>query len=385
MSTTAIEPIPAQPKGSRATAQAVLPPPAGHKLRWSLFVVFAGVILLTVILGLVQKWLWMRELSYSGIFWTLLSVKWAMFAVAATGAFLFLWINLRIAARAIADLLKNSPAGRQTLLAEETARRINIDLNSRLVLFALDVAAIVVSVVFAISISAQWDNYLRFRYGGSFGVLDPLFKVDLGFYFFRLPFYELLQGALVFLTVAALAIVCGVILLELQQSIQQKTFKIRPSTARHLAALLFVLSATFGWGFYLDHYELVYSTLGVVYGAGFAAAHVTMVVLWGMVGASVLACGLIALTAFRPRARLLAIGFAVYAVLYFVGVLALPQLVEAFVVRPSELSRETPYLKDYIEFTRKAYKLNVIQETAYPALTDLTPDMSPEIRTRSRT
>ncbi len=35
---------------------------------------------------------------------------------------------------------------------------------------------------------------------------DPLFGVDLGFYFFRLPFYELLQSNLTFLTVAALAI-----------------------------------------------------------------------------------------------------------------------------------------------------------------------------------
>ena len=82
----------------------------------------------------------------------------------------------------------------------------------------MDVAAIFVSVIFAISISAQWDTYLRFRYGGSFGVADPLFKVDLGFYFFRLPFYELLQGSLIFLTVAALAIVSGFVLLELQQS-----------------------------------------------------------------------------------------------------------------------------------------------------------------------
>jgi uncharacterized membrane protein (UPF0182 family) len=375
MSTTAIDSTPAQPKETRGTEQVLLSPSAGHRLRWGLFVVFAVAILITVILGLVQKWLWMRELNYTGIFWTLLSVKWAMFGAAAVGAFLFLWMNLRIAARAVVDLLKHSAASRETLLPEDNARRFNIDLSSRFVLFALDVAAMVVSVVFAISISAQWDTYLRFRYGGSFGVVDPLFKVDLGFYFFRLPFYELLQGALVFLAVAALAIVCGVVLLELQQSVQQKTFKIRPATARHLAALLFVLSATFGWGFYLDHYELVYSTLGVVYGAGFAAAHVTMVVLWGMVGASVLACGLIALTAFRPRARWLAIGIGVYAVFYAVGVLALPRLVEAFVVQPSELSRETPYLKNYIEFTRDAYKLNVIQETAYPALTDLTPEV----------
>ena len=100
-----------------------------------------------------------------------------------------------------------------------------------------------------------------------------------------------------------------------------------------------------------------------------------MIVLWGMVGVSALACGLIALTAFRPRAKLLAAGIGIYGVLYVLGVLALPQLVQAFVVRPSELSRETPYLKDYIEFTRNAYKLNAIQETAYPALTDLTPDV----------
>ena len=375
MCATAVEPITPQSEQPRHTTRAVLPPWIGHRLRWIVFAAFASVILLTVILGLVQKWLWMRELNYSGIFWTLLSIKWVMFGVAAVSAFLFLWINLRIAARAIGDLMRENRSSKIVEAPEDAARRINIDLSSRRVLFVMDVAAIFVSVVFAISISAQWDTYLRFRYGGSFGVADPLFKVDLGFYFFRLPFYELLQGSLIFLTVAALAIVNGFVFLELQQSNRDNNFKIRPNTARHLAVLLFILSATFGWGFYLDHYELVYSTLGVVYGAGYTAAHVTNIVLWGMVGVSALACGLIALTAFRPRAKLLAAGIGIYGLMYVVGVLALPQLVQAFVVRPSELSRETPYLEDYIAFTRNAYNLNVIQETAYPALTDLTPDV----------
>ena len=138
--------------------------------------------------------------------------------------------------------------------------------------------------------------------------------------------------------------------------------------------LLFILAGTFAWGFYLDHYELVYSTLGVVYGAGYAAAHVTRIVFWMMFGASVLACALLALAFFRPRVKPLAIGIGVYALLYLGGVLALPPLVQAFVVRPNELSRETPYLNHYIEFTRNAYNLGGIQETAYPALTDLTPE-----------
>jgi uncharacterized membrane protein (UPF0182 family) len=42
-------------------------------------------------------------------------------------------------------------------------------------------------------------------------------------------------------------------------------------------------------------------------------------------------------------------------------------------VQPSELALETPYLKHYIDFTRKAYQLDKIQETSYPALADLTP------------
>jgi len=35
----------------------------------------------------------------------------------------------------------------------------------------------------------------------------------------------------------------------------------------------------------------------------------------------------------------------------------------------------TPYLKNNIEFTRKAYSLDTIQETSYPALADLTPEV----------
>ena len=50
-----------------------------------------------------------------------------------------------------------------------------------------------------------------------------------------------------------------------------------------------------------------------------------------------------------------------------------PPSFKQFVVQPNELKLETPYLKNYIEFTRNAYKLDAIQETAYPALTDLTP------------
>ena len=67
---------------------------------------------------------------------------------------------------------------------------------------ALTAAA--VAALFALGFYTQWDTYLRFRYGGSVGLSDPIFGIDVGFYLFRLPFYQLLQGSLVFLTVLAI-------------------------------------------------------------------------------------------------------------------------------------------------------------------------------------
>jgi uncharacterized membrane protein (UPF0182 family) len=65
--------------------------------------VFIGVILVIAILAFIpswiQKWLWMRQLNYAGIFWTLFSVRWGLFGAAFVVAVLYLWINLRLAAR----------------------------------------------------------------------------------------------------------------------------------------------------------------------------------------------------------------------------------------------------------------------------------------------
>ena len=103
----------------------------------------------------------------------------------------------------------------------------------------------------------------------------------------------------------------------------------------HLSVLLFILVANFGWGFYLDHYELVYSTLGVVYGAGYAADHVTGVALWFMVGVSAAACALLVFNFFRPRLRMLAVGAGAYLALWIVGLALLPFVFEKYFVQPS--------------------------------------------------
>ena len=349
----------------------------GHLFGRVWFAVIAVIVVLTVIAGLIQKWLWMRQLHYLGIFWTLLSVQWAMFGVAFVCAFGFLWINFRFAANTIQALHRSNQLDRVAFVdAPTNPRRINLDLSGRILTLAIAAAAAVVALLFALGVSSQWDTYLRFRYGGHFGLLDPLFRIGVGFYLFRLPFYELLQGSFIFLTIIALALVLlSYTAFGLLRFSPGGRVIVRRNIGQHVSALLFVLAIVLGWGFSLDRYDLVYSTLGVVYGAGYTASHVTMTMLWIMMVLSIAAAVLMAINFFRPRFKGVIFGAAVYAVIYVVGTIALPQLFQKFVVQPSELSMELPYLKSYIQFTRKAYGLDAIQETSYPALPDLTPDV----------
>jgi uncharacterized membrane protein (UPF0182 family) len=331
---------------------------------------------LVVIPDLLQKWLWMRQLNYEDIFWTLLSVKLGMTCVAFIGAFLFLWINIVQAARsgfALAELdaAKNPGSLEKTPVIEIGGIRISRRLWTR----AVTLTAAVVAALFAFSLQRQWDTYLRFRYGGSVGIFDPIFGVDLGFYLFRLPFYELLQNSLVFLTaLAIIAIVSQYAWFAAMRFDEGRQTKTGGNAVPHLSVLLFIMAVAFGCGFYLDRYDLLYSTRGVVYGVGYTADHVTIGALWIMIGVSAVACALLVLNFFRPRGITLATGVGVYSALYVIGIWVAPALFQKFVVQPSELTLETPYLKNHIEFTRKAYKLDAIEETSYPALADLTPE-----------
>ena len=72
----------------------------------------------------------------------------------------------------------------------------------------------VVAWVFALAFSANWDSHLRFRYGGNYGLQDPLFSIDIGFYLFHLPFYETEQGFLAYLSFVTLVAVVAVYFVE---------------------------------------------------------------------------------------------------------------------------------------------------------------------------
>ena len=349
-------------------------PTPGRLLRIAAASAVIVLIFLAGLIGTIQKWLWMGELGFHGIFWTLLTTQWAMFFSAFVVAFIYLWINLRQTAKERTVMPARAVGNRPAALSGATdVLRSITELSPRLIQSIAVVSSAAIAVLFAIGFYDRWDTYLRFRHGGSVGVVDPLFGVDIGFYLFRLPFYSLLQSSVMVLTGLTLTVVLlAYMVFGLLRFTNHQKIAIGGGATAHLSVLLGIFVADAGLGFYLDHYQLVYSTLGIVYGAGYAADHVTRPALWFMVAISGAACVLLAFNAFRRQFSALLVGSVIYVVLYLVAVQLLPAAFQKFRVQPNELALESPYLRHYIDFTRKAYQLDAIEEIAYPALPDLT-------------
>jgi uncharacterized membrane protein (UPF0182 family) len=330
--------------------------------------VIALMVFLSLISGFLQKWLWMRELGYQAIFWRIWLIKWSLLSISFLCVFLYLLVNFR--------LVKGVPPA-QPWTAVRRVNQIYVQNAQRIYPALWTISYILISgfiaLMFALAFYSEWDTYLRFRWGGSTGIIDPIFHADVGFYLFRLPFYKLLQNSLVFVAFLTAVLISGVyIWAGAFQLVAARRLQVERRTIRHLSVLVAVFFAVWAWGYYLDRYRLMYSTEGVVYGVGYTAYHVTRICLWIMLFASIGLAVVTLLNIFMRRFTALVAIVACYFLLYFVVLIILPGIVQKYWVEPSELDRERPYLKHNIEFTRKAFQLNRIEDKQYPSLTNLT-------------
>jgi uncharacterized membrane protein (UPF0182 family) len=329
-----------------------------------------GLVLLFMTSGLVQQWLWMRQVGYLKIFWRLLTIKWSLESLSFLAVFLYTWINFRFAAATTTGFGRASHGGTDRIYTRSGA-----GISPRLLKTGGLVIAAVMGLIYALYFHPEWDTFVRFHWGGTVGQLDPIFGKDIGFYLFRLPFYELIQDSMMGLTLITLLIVIfvyayfGAFQYE-RGEIIQRSWKV----IGHLSLLFVLVIGVWAWGYYLDRFELLYSRTGVVYGVGYTADNVSRITLWIMVFASFLLAIMIAVGFFTRRFKMLLISTASYFVLYFAIIILLPGLVQKFKVQPSELELESPYLKHNIEFTRQAFQLDKIREKTYPALGDLSFD-----------
>ncbi len=328
--------------------------------------VLGAVVLVGIGGGLFVDALWFRELDAFVVFRTVLVAKIVCFALAFGVAFAALAAVGLVAVRrgrdhAVVQIVWPSGEGPTTLpeLLAPLADRVPW---RALVL----VAAVVLAALIAIAQMASWQTYLLWLDGGAFGVADPFFDRDVGFFVFTLPAYEALVGGATGIVVIAGLLAAVVFWLHGTLDFRRPG-ALMPPAARSLFSLLLALFLVLkGAGYWLDRYELLLEPYGAVFGAGYTAAHVKLPFQW-ILAAAALAGAALAAANVRVRGWQLPVAAVVLVFGVAIASSVLPDVFQRLRVRPDELRLERPYLASNIAMTRRAYGLDAIQPRPFPA------------------
>ena len=155
--------------------------------------IVVGVVVLFLLLtslrgiaGFYTDYLWFQSLHRTNVFRGVLGAKVAL-AVIFTGAFfVLLFVNL-----VIADRL--APPFRPTGPDEEFLERYH-ELVGTHTGWVRAGMSLLLALIAGAGVSSEWNSWLLFTHGGSFGIKDPQFHKDIGFYVFKLPFLSFVVG-----------------------------------------------------------------------------------------------------------------------------------------------------------------------------------------------
>jgi uncharacterized membrane protein (UPF0182 family) len=336
---------------SRSVAR--LPPRRQRRLRLVvLLVLFALFLLLSNLVPLAAEWLWFQSLGYERVFTTRLVTE-AVLGVGVGGlVFAFLYVNLRIAQRGLVP---------NPLLVQFSSGAAAVDVTRLLRRLALP-TALGLALLFGLGAAGGWTGVLQFLHRTPFGVTDPIFGRDVGYYVFTLPVIAGALGLVTALTWLTLAAAIGLYVLRRDVVVFGRRVTVEPSARLHLAlliALLFLLAALRVYFVRLP--GLLYSTTGPLVGASFADLHATLTGL-RVSALAALAGGALVLWGAKSqrlaRDTLLALGL--YFGVLLLGVALYPTLVQKLIVAPNELVKETPQLASHIAATRRAWGLDSV-------------------------
>jgi len=310
-------------------------------------------ILINISKGVYTEWLWFNSLGYGSVFATILKTKVLVFFSAAIIFGILFLGNLVLATRL-------APKTEAHFWPWAIVRQIQPILRLNVIL-----GTALLSLIFGLVAQGNWEVVLRFFNGQSFGIADPVFQREIGFYVFSLPFWQFLRGWLLGALIITLLGSAGVYLLS--YTVQRLRFDLARPVLAHVGGLVIAILGLFAWGYWLGIWELVFSRRGVVFGAGYADMHAKLPAQWILLAVVVIFMGVILVSVLRRNSRWPLYGIVGWIVAAIIIGGLFPGIVQRFQVEPNELARETPYIEYNIQFTREAFALNRIEEQSFPA------------------
>jgi uncharacterized membrane protein (UPF0182 family) len=314
---------------------------------------------LVALSGFYVDWLWFQSVGFTGVWSTVLTTKVALFVVAGLLTSFIISLNVYVAFRRRPFYVPTS------VEADNLERyRATIDPIRKLAFAGI---ALVLFYFGGTSATNLWSSWLLFRNSTEFGVQDPQFGLDISFFAFRLPFYQTLIGwaisTLILATLASLAVhyLYGGIRPQVPQERTTVAARVQLSV---LLGLIVLLKAVAYW---FDRYALALKESRLITGLTYTDVNATLPAK-SILAAIAVVCSLLFFANIVRKSWLLpAAGTAlmVAASVLIAGVY--PGLIQQFQVKPSESSKEAPYIQRNIEATRDAYGIAGVEMKDYQA------------------
>ncbi|GLY95797.1 UPF0182 protein [Actinoplanes sp. NBRC 103695] len=317
--------------------------------------VLVGVFLLFTLLGWgIDQYtdlLWFREVDYTQVYTGQLFTRVLLFLAVGAAMALLVAANLYLAYR-LRPLLRPHSAEQATL------ERYRMVLAPRLGTW---IAAISVIIGFFAGLSAQnrWKEWLLFQNAQPFGIRDPQFNVDIGFYVFDYPLWRYLLG--VGFTAVVLAVIGALAVHYIFGGVRLQGVGDRMTSAAraHLTSLVAVFVLLKAVAYILDRRALLLEqhVSPGLYGAGYTDVNALLPAKEILAYISIVVA--VAIIVFSNAVMRNLVWPGVSLALLAISAVAIggiyPLAVQNFTVQPSLADKEAPYIQRSIDSTRDAF------------------------------
>lgn len=316
---------------------------------------FGLYLFLDFLRGAYADWLWFSHLGLRDVYRTVLFARVTLFAAGLVVSAAALGIAYRAAYR--------TAQGPTVLpLSEFTAAWIR-----RATAAGIVVMAGLISLSFASGLSDRYDLLLRFINAASFGLRDPQFGMDAGFYVFTLPMLHTMQGWVMGLTIVVITTTAGIYMLI--YSARGINPVLTAGARNQLAAAGAALMAAIALAHFLDRFETLFSPSGAVTGTTYADVNARVPALLLLTVVALVSGGIMLFALrvhdLRQSVRLILAAFGLWVIAGIAAGLMWPALTQRLAVAPSELQRERPYIERNIAWTRAGFDLDRVETRPY--------------------
>lgn len=334
-----------------------------RRRRGPLPIVIAILVVASVALvslsGFYADWLWFKSVNFTEVWSTILLTKATVFIAAGLATSLVITSNIYIAFR------KRPLYVPLTVEADNLERyRSQIEPIRRIVLIGL---SLVLFYFGGSSTSQLWDTWLLFKNSTPFGVTDAQFGLDISFFAFKLPMYQALVAwgisTLVF------AIIGSAIVHYLYGGIRPQVAQERTTiTARvQLSVLLGLVVLLKAGAYWLDRYALALKDNKLITGLTYTDVNALLPAKAILAGIALICSLLFFANIVRKSWLLPAAGTALLVVSSVLIAGIYPAAIQQFQVKPSESSKEAPFIQRNIDATRDAFGLSAVEVKDFQA------------------